>query len=383
MRQCVIWAGLALGVPFGASAQRASIAKPVIETPAHGPVHVRNSAPSQWTGTTGWRLVRERSIDPDPATGVVIAQPVSLEVDRHGNIFETDWKVDGIQEFDSTGKFLRQIGRKGSGPGEFQVPISVAVQGDTMVAYASNQSQVSVWRTDGTLLKSWHVDFCCGSGPVLAPNGMVMIKIEVRSAGGDRDAMVRWHADGRMIDTMLLAAQPEVHAWRSPTGGTFPIPFGTWRIGTFDSHGSYISGNSAAYTLIVSPRGSDTARVIDVAGNRTAVDAAYVDSVFARYGRIKQIAAIAKRADIPTQQPWFIALHLDEHDNLWIERPDGRGTVSQFDVLDSGGIFLGSVAAPASAPGSMRFVRGRLYTTEENADGVIVINVYRINRNGH
>lgn len=45
-----------------------------------------------------------------------------LAVDEEGNIFISDWTNTRVQMYDQTGKFIRTIGRKGQGPGEFRDP---------------------------------------------------------------------------------------------------------------------------------------------------------------------------------------------------------------------------------------------------------------------
>lgn len=45
-----------------------------------------------------------------------------LAVDEEANIFVSDWSNARVQMFDKNGQFLRTIGRKGQGPGEFRSP---------------------------------------------------------------------------------------------------------------------------------------------------------------------------------------------------------------------------------------------------------------------
>lgn len=46
----------------------------------------------------------------------------ALNVDGDGNIYVSDFGNTRIQMYDKTGKFVRTLGRKGQGPGEFQTP---------------------------------------------------------------------------------------------------------------------------------------------------------------------------------------------------------------------------------------------------------------------
>jgi hypothetical protein len=49
----------------------------------------------------------------------------ALNVDGDGNIYVSDFGNIRIQMYDKAGKFVRTLGRKGQGPGEFQMPRKV------------------------------------------------------------------------------------------------------------------------------------------------------------------------------------------------------------------------------------------------------------------
>jgi hypothetical protein len=48
-----------------------------------------------------------------------------LSVDNEGNLYIADFGNGRVQMFDKNGKFVRQIGRKGQGPGEYSFPSRV------------------------------------------------------------------------------------------------------------------------------------------------------------------------------------------------------------------------------------------------------------------
>jgi len=60
---------------------------------------------------------------------------VSIDVDDKGNIYVLDIKERHIKVFNSDGRLMRIIGRKGQGPGEFQLPYTVQItaQNDVVV----------------------------------------------------------------------------------------------------------------------------------------------------------------------------------------------------------------------------------------------------------
>ncbi|MGH7581955.1 MAG: hypothetical protein ACREL5_01865, partial [Gemmatimonadales bacterium] len=351
---------LATTICHGAHGQRPA-GKPLIDTLQHGIVRIRNTAPTAWTGTSGWRLILERTIAPPEGSTALLAEPYSLAVDRNGEIFEADWKVDGIQVFAADGRYLRTLGRKGNGPGEFQVPIEVAIRGDTLAAYASNQNRVSLWRTSGKLLVTWTMGYCCWWSPRLEAGGALLLRTSVRVASRNRPLAVRWASNGTPIDTIWLPPVPEYPGWRDPHGGVFTIPFTARVVGTFDSRDSYISGFGGRYNLVVTRNGSDTVREVELPGKPAPVPPAVADSMFKPYAASPPTRDIARRGDIPTEQPFFTGLATDEHDNVWISRPGTDGSLASFDVIDSRGWYLGSVAAPPSRCRLMVFRNDRMF----------------------
>lgn len=69
--------------------------------------------------------------------GALVAEPSSLSRDSRGRFFLTQFSTDqGPLVFDSVGRFIRELGRQGSGPGEFRVAryLSVAPDGRIFVA---------------------------------------------------------------------------------------------------------------------------------------------------------------------------------------------------------------------------------------------------------
>jgi len=52
----------------------------------------------------------------------MLNKPLDLKVDDQGRVYVMDWGDVHIKVYDSQGRFLRTIGRKGQGPGEFDTP---------------------------------------------------------------------------------------------------------------------------------------------------------------------------------------------------------------------------------------------------------------------
>jgi len=79
----------------------------------------------------------------------------SVAFDRRDNLYVLDQQNNRVVVFDATGRYLRQFGRKGQGPGEFGAPMQLAVTTDDQVVVSDlgNRAFI-VFRTDGEYVRN-------------------------------------------------------------------------------------------------------------------------------------------------------------------------------------------------------------------------------------
>ena len=76
---------------------------------------------------------------------------------QNGNFLLTPTmgRTPGVYEFASDGSYIRQIGRRGSGPGEYRNPVSIALgQDDSLFVFNSWPPRVSVFSSEGMFVRS-------------------------------------------------------------------------------------------------------------------------------------------------------------------------------------------------------------------------------------
>jgi DNA-binding beta-propeller fold protein YncE len=87
-------------------------------------------------------------------------QPNDVVVAANGDIFVTDshrrGKNNRVVKFDKTGKFIKEWGKKGSGPGELSEPHAIAMdsQGRLFVGDREN-NRIQIFDQDGKHLDEW------------------------------------------------------------------------------------------------------------------------------------------------------------------------------------------------------------------------------------
>ena len=59
-----------------------------------------------------------------------------IKADENGNIYVVDSRANSVKVFDREGKYLKDIGRQGQGPGEFMAPMGMVILEDKITVYS-------------------------------------------------------------------------------------------------------------------------------------------------------------------------------------------------------------------------------------------------------
>jgi hypothetical protein len=111
--------------------------------------------------------------------------PVGVAVGPAGNVYVVDQGNHRIQKFDNTGTFLTTWGSKGTGDGQFEVPWAVAVDGSGNVFVTDGEEspvqRVQKFDSTGTFLTKWGSagtgdgQFACPLGIAVGGSGNVFV----------------------------------------------------------------------------------------------------------------------------------------------------------------------------------------------------------------
>jgi DNA-binding beta-propeller fold protein YncE len=144
-------------------------------------------------------------------TGVVVAPNGDIFVsDGHGG--DTNARV---VKFSKDGKFIKDWGKKGAGPGEFNAPHAIAMdsQGRVLVADRSN-SRVQVFDQDGRFIAEWK-QFGAPSGIAVMPDDTMFVTSSHKiTIGNAKDGTVLGVID-KDIDAEGIAVDGRGHVYAS------------------------------------------------------------------------------------------------------------------------------------------------------------------------
>lgn len=350
----------------------------VIDTLPGGVIQVTNHLPSDWADTNGWKLVLEHSIAPGDGEPGELINPNGIGVTGNGQIVVADPGGSGILVFNPDGGFDHLIGRVGNGPGEYSGQLfDIDVHGDTLGISDCNRARAILYLVDGTLLGQWHTHDCSGSTGILLDRGGAWIGEHLRYDGDSHAAMLRWLPDGSTVDTFLRPIAPPAHIWIGRDGSASPIPFSPRLASTLSPSRWWYGVGSSPTIVHLSPTG-DTVRVVTLDLTPQPIPDSVRSATVARYLKDAALADVVHLENVPSAQPYFNALHLDERGRVWMARPGPDGSTTSFEVIDSSGRWLGSVPAPPGRSRDPLWCNGRMYHITQTDEGLPEVQVFRV-----
>ncbi len=128
-----------------------------------------------------------------------------LAVDGEGLVYVTDAAQATVLVVDSSGAIVRQIGRRGNGPGELQQPRNVFASGDTVRVADAAGDQVHVFAREGRYVRSVHGFWGLALADLaIAPDGRAV----AAQHGRNGVLALRVGPDGEPDDTLARTDHP-------------------------------------------------------------------------------------------------------------------------------------------------------------------------------
>jgi hypothetical protein len=398
MRSFVRWPTLCALLAAAACGTRTEAATalnpPVIDSLPGGIVHLKNTGPTAWTDTSGWKLVQTAAINPADGSPGEIGSVESLAISDDGTVYAMQRSPASIKVYGADGNFVRSIGREGDGPGEIRGGM-LAVRGDTVVVQDPNAHRLTFFKADGTFIRTVQSTCCYWTGTLTIDSaGRIWSPGSVGKDG--EGGWVRFGMDGVVRDTVRMppsgGARSTDKFWRVDikTGNNsmsmmMGIPLQPSDEQFLRSDGAVLMGNSARLAFAVLGNGKDTSRVFEAEAPRLPLSIAERDSVFESVilQQAEQyrdaLRKSAKKDDLPGIWPAFTNTMSDKTGRVWVTLPGARGEVTRLIVFDRDGRLLGDVPPPSpkmvknSAWGS-----DRLVFLDEDDTGRTVIRAFRL-----
>jgi len=325
----------------------------------------------------------------DVESDLILLQAGYFIIDEEGSFYIADRRDFNIKVFDKEGNYLRTIGKKGEGPGEFQYVAYLAFLPDGRLLVMDFQARrTSLFESSGGFISShqWKKQY---SRLVLTTNASYFVQEFVREEGADpiKERRLRIDEidfDGNEINSFGEFKLPE---FRTVSDGNImfgiSVPHSPQSIfaGDLGNRCLYHCLNSQYLIEIYDPLGH-LVRKIDRPYEPLPFTSEDKNKFLEQYktasnDRMKKLVA---GMDFPSVKNVVSSMLTDDLGNLWVRtldvREDGEARSTAYDVFDVNGFYDSRIWLDVT-PEIIR--NGKLYARQEDQEsGYVYIKRHRM-----
>ncbi len=311
--------------------------------------------------------------NPDEAFSEVTA----FVVDAAGTIFGLDTKDRKVKVFDRSGKFLRQIGKPGQGPGELGIPANIQLTNDNnlMISDAAN-GKLSIFKPTGE-----HIQDVSTAGRL----GFVSVSLDAQGNFLGQEMGVSPGDNKMYFEIKKFDPSLKPLFTLDKIEFSIPLPGSGVKINVmemisiyqFDGSGNILYGRGSSYEIkVYNPEGKHV-RTIQKDFSPERITQQDIDEMLERMSSVPMGAQVKDLLSFPQNFPPFQSFFFDDHGRLYV-RTYAKGKAKgewMVDVFDAEGRFI----AQFTTKSDLRLIKGgKAYGIEETDDGFRVIKRYAI-----
>ncbi len=321
------------------------------------------------------RLVEELRIGGALGDGYPLTFVMDLATDSSGYIYVAQPLDHGIAVFDPAGRFLRIIGGKGQGPGEFERVDNIGLLGDTVWATDQRLQRLSLFFRDGRLLSTMRLTVPGrGLGTVpraVLPDDLAVGQVAVSSVDllmneHPSTPLVLFDRSGRTVRALArLDLSHEIFAVRLAKSVLTTVqPFRDSPLWAVPSNGRSITlvrrpaspdGRGATFSVTKFLHTGDTVFSTEYAYTPTEISRRQLDSVIRTTverssSRSPEAAPLIREAlFIPKYYPPVSSLFVGRDGAIWLRRESSDTVEDEWLVIGPDGVPVWTVLVPAMA----------------------------------
>lgn len=303
-------------------------------------------------GSFFFNLEEELSIGGDPNKDeYYFPKRASLTIDDVGNLYVLDSGNFRIQKYDSSGKYLLTIGRRGQGPGEFQYPSSLTVDSaGRLWVFDPSPRAFKVFTDEGEYEKQVDVKTFISQVMVTAEE-LIFGRIDnFRAEEGPNTAVIKVDPETAEIETIA-----KFYWEKSSRRPGFGLHYYNNQLSLIRlNHISFCYGFSSEYKLYVIDETGNLLSVIEKPEAPTSISRdekvmTGKEGVFLWTGR--DMPEKWEDLDFPPHQPYFGRIFSDDQGRLYVFRFLSildKDASSEVDVFGEDGRYLYRMTFPIS-----------------------------------
>lgn len=301
-----------------------------------------------------------------------------MGVGAAGDLYVFDRQAMQLRRYGADGRFVRNIGRKGGGPGEYDRVNGLAVATDGRVfLWDAGNARVTIFTAEGEPEATWRMQGGFFTSNALALDSAGRVHTRVGTFGPDvtawRTIVVRYGAGGAPVDTLETPRFElpfnQIVARRERSTSSNNVPYTASTLWALDREGRFVYGRSDQYALY-RERPDGMVLRIEREAAPVAVSGAERSEREARATWQMRTTDPAWRWNgppIPDVKPYFTNLRVVEDGRIWVQisqpgerNPDADTTETApnrpppllyreaqvWDVFAPDGYYLGQVELP-------------------------------------
>jgi hypothetical protein len=350
------------------------------------------------TGTV--HLVREAVIDETTLPKEIFLGLVSrVAVDKNKDLYALDYKEANVKKFDASGKFVRVIGGRGQGPGEFTFPSLIACSGERFIVWDTGARRFSLFKLSGEFVKSTSFPTLQNAMKIRGlPEGQFIVEVEkiyFDPRKPQDSSLVVFSSDMEPVKTIF-----QHPVWKNifglPKVGNIVQPFPAVVIWDVTPEGNLAVGFSEKYEIEILDRNgvkrtsfSHAYRPVEV--TKEDRDSFLKNLIFTTKTtggaetRSREVPDYVKEyAKFPAYKPAYARIAVDSEGNILVfpRRKERKEEMRVFDAFSPQGDFIGSVRVdhPRAFPGetASQIVDRCFWQPDYDKEGNVTITKYRI-----
>jgi len=287
----------------------------------------------------------------------------SIAVDARERIYVLDYKEAHIKVFDKKGMYIRTIGRRGQGPGELGLPRNLIVtkKNEIMVEDTGNRA-LTFFTLDGEFVKSLSTAKTVMFSRATIDSYNNILGMTTRADPENPNfELIKFNSKLNIIGT--IASCPLL---KPPMINPF-MPVFYWRI---DENDNIIYGYPEKYELkIFNPEGEVVRKILkefdpvviteEEKEQRKKIYPPAVKLIFSRY------------------YPAYRIFTVDDQGRIFVQtyEKDKSGEEYYYDIFDNEGRYIAKITLWTEP---QIWSKNKLYTTEENENGIQIVKRYKV-----
>lgn len=327
-------------------------------------------------GEIKFELEEDLSIGKENDKNYVFFGRVILALDTQENIYALDGRNCRIQKFDKQGRYLQTIGRKGQGPGEFELPFKFMLNDENNI-YVLDGRSLDIFNENGEFIKTVKLaalmlDF------YVNPEGNIFASSELRDEKGSTQAIIKMDSGGKIVRKIAEFPYVELVVRKS---GDVTYSFGISRhvyipelcFAVINGR-SFCYAHSGEYRIFIMDKDGNVSAIFQKEESPGSISLQEKNFILnqmkkAHEERGRKIPnEVWEEVQFPAHRPFFDHIKADDKQRLYVRRLRSvldESNEAEFDIFSQEGVYLYKTRLPFT-PVAIR--NGFIYKVDVNEE---------------